>query len=170
MITNIFITGAPGVGKTTLIHTLLEELNISAGGFYTQEMRNSKGTRTGFKICTLDGQEGVLADVKLSSRYRVGKYGVNLQDFERIGVTSIVKALAKSHLIVIDEVGEMELFSRQFQNILLRILDSPKPLLGTIMLRDNAFTRNIKKREDTVVVNLTRTNFETVKKRVKTYL
>ncbi len=170
MITNIFITGAPGVGKTTLIHTLLKELSVPAGGFYTQEMRNSKGTRTGFKICTLNNQEGVLAAVNLSSRYRVGKYGVNLQDFERIGVTSIVKALAESHLIVIDEVGKMELFSRQFQNILLKVLDSPKTLLGTIMLRDNAFTRNIKKRDDTVVVNLTRNNFETVKERVKTYL
>ncbi|HIE30711.1 TPA: NTPase [Candidatus Poribacteria bacterium] len=145
MLKNIFITGNPGVGKTTLVHTLLKELDISAGGFYTQEIRVS-GKRRGFKIITLDGREGILASVDIRSPHRVGRYGVNLQDLEEIGVQSIVKALESRRLIVIDEVGKMELFSELFQQTLLQALDSEKAVLGTIMQRDNSFTRDIKKR------------------------
>jgi nucleoside-triphosphatase len=166
MLKNILITGNPGMGKTTLVHTLLKELNIPAGGFYTQEIRVS-GKRTGFKILTLDGQEGVLASVDIQSPHRVGRYGVNIRDLEEIGVKSIANALEHHNLIVIDEVGKMELFSKQFQKTLLQALDSEKPLLGTIMQKDNSFTRNIKRRQDTEVITLTRENFKSVKEQVK---
>ena len=169
MLKNIFITGNPGVGKTTLVHTLFRELNIPAGGFYTQEIRAS-GKRTGFKILTLDGQEGVLASVDIRSPHKVGRYNVNMRDLEEIGVKSIVNALENHSLIVIDEVGKMELFSKQFQKALLQALDSEKPVLGTIMQRDNSFTRNIKRRQDTEVITLTRANFKSVKEQVKSTL
>jgi len=163
---NIFITGNPGVGKTTLIHNLIKELNIPAGGFYTQEIRVS-GRRTGFKIISLDGREGILASVDTKSRFKVSRYGVNLSDLERIGVKSIADALERNELIIIDEVGKMELFSQKFKEILLAALDSPKPVIGTIMLRDNSFTRNIKNRRDTEVITLTRENFDEVKEQIK---
>jgi nucleoside-triphosphatase len=169
MLKNIFITGNPGAGKTTLIHTLLKELNVSAGGFYTQEIRVS-GKRTGFKIITLGGQEGLLASIEIRSPYRVSRYGVNLRDLEEIGVKSIVNALKHHRLIIIDEVAKMELFSRQFQQTLLQVLDSDKPFLGTIMQRDNSFTRNIKRRPDTQVITLTRTNFNAVKAQIQLLL
>jgi len=166
MIKNIFITGNPGVGKTTLIHNLIKDLKIPAGGFYTQELRVS-GRRTGFKIISLDGKEGILASVNTKSRFRVSRYGVNLPDLEAIGVKSIADALEKNELVIIDEVGKMELFSKKFQEVLLTALDSAKPVIGTIMLRDNSFTRNIKKRRDTEVIMLTRENFDEVKERIR---
>jgi len=169
MLRNIFITGNPGVGKTTLVRALLEELDVTAGGFYTQEIRIS-GKRTGFKIITLDGQEGILSSVDIQSPYRVSRYGVNMKDLENIGAQSIFNALKHHSLIVIDEVGKMELFSKKFQQTLLRVLDSEKPLLGTIMQRDNSFTRNIKRRQDTEVITLTRANFDTVKEQVQILL
>jgi nucleoside-triphosphatase THEP1 len=64
----------------------------------------------------------------------------------------------------------MELFSKQFQEILRQSLDSEKPLLGTIMQRDNSFTRNVKRREDTEVITLTRANFTSVKEEIKILL
>ena len=46
---NLFVTGRPGVGKTTLIRNVLDRLCVDAGGFYTHEIRES-GRRVGFAI------------------------------------------------------------------------------------------------------------------------
>ncbi|HCG98499.1 MAG TPA: hypothetical protein DE036_01420, partial [Actinobacteria bacterium] len=59
-IKNIFITGKPGTGKTTLIIDLIKELGLDAGGFYTREVREA-GKRVGFDIHTLDDKTGALA-------------------------------------------------------------------------------------------------------------
>ena len=73
MVKNIFITGFPGRGKTTLIIEIIKDLKLNAAGFYTKEIRE-KGMRKGFKIITLDGKEGILAHLNVKSPYRVSKY------------------------------------------------------------------------------------------------
>src|SRR5947208_7543236 len=35
----ILLTGRPGSGKTTLIKRVVDKLSLSAGGFYTEEIR-----------------------------------------------------------------------------------------------------------------------------------
>jgi len=58
MIKNIFITGLPGCGKTSLLKEILEELKIPARGFFTQEIRKG-GERIGFEIITLTDKTGI---------------------------------------------------------------------------------------------------------------
>ncbi|MFQ6001621.1 MAG: nucleoside-triphosphatase, partial [Anaerolineae bacterium] len=72
----ILLAGRPGVGKTTVIKQVVEMLGGEAGGFYTEEIRQG-GRRLGFKIITLEGEEGVLAHVDIKGAPRVSKYGVN---------------------------------------------------------------------------------------------
>jgi len=67
MIKNIFISGKPGCGKTSLIMEILKELKLDAGGFYTSEIRE-EGIRKGFKITTLDGKKGILAHLNVKSQ------------------------------------------------------------------------------------------------------
>ena len=76
---NLFVTGPPRCGKSTLIQNVLAKLNGPATGFFTREMREG-GERVGFSINTVDGREGILAHKSMRSRCRVGKYGVNLKD------------------------------------------------------------------------------------------
>lgn len=159
VIKNILITGNPGVGKTTLIQNIISKFNIPAGGFYTAEVRDENGKRWGFKIISLDGREDVLASVELISQRRVSKYGVDIAAVDRIGVTAIRDALSRDDIVVIDEIGRMELTSEQFRDVVMEALDSPKPVLGTIAIRDTNLARRIKKREDTRVIKLTRANF-----------
>jgi nucleoside-triphosphatase len=109
MVKNIFITGLPGCGKTTLIKEILKELKIPAKGFFTEEIRK-EGERIGFKIVTLSKKEGILAEKGFKSLYRVSKYGVILKDLEEIGVREIEEGLKGDFLIVVDEIGKMELF------------------------------------------------------------
>ena len=170
IIKNILITGNPGVGKTTLIQNLISKFNISAGGFYTAEVRDENGKRWGFKIISLDGREDVLASVELVSQRRVSKYGVDVAAVDRIGVTAIRDALSRDDVVVIAEIGRMELASKQFRNVVMEALDSPKPVLGTIAIRDTSLAKKIKKRQDTRVIKLTRANFPEIATHVERLL
>ena len=155
---NIFLTGYPGVGKTTIIKKIVAKIE-SAGGFYTEEVLEGKN-RQGFKIITLQGNEGILAHKRIVSPYRVGKYGVNIKDLEAIGVESILEALKNKNrnLIIIDEIGKMELFSVHFQDAVIKALDSSKKVLGTIHMKLTPFTKRIKDREDIEIVSVNTQN------------
>ncbi|MBC8525782.1 MAG: NTPase [Candidatus Cloacimonetes bacterium] len=150
---NILISGYPGIGKTTLINKIIKRLNCKIGGFYTSEKRE-KGKRTGFYIKDFSGNQMVMAEVNFKSRYRVGKYGVNVKAFEKIGIPALKKANETSDLIVVDEIGKMEMFCSNFCKILEEIFDSPKPLLATIKKVDCKLTTKLKARDDVKIFEL----------------
>lgn len=163
------ITGRPGVGKTTLIKEIAEELGNRTGGFYTEEIRKS-GERIGFRINTLDGKRGILSGIDIDSPYRVGKYKVNLPEFERIALPAIEDGLSSSKVIVIDEIGPMELFSQRFKEVLLEALDSPNQVIATIKLRGSKFIDKIKSRRDVAIFNLRLKNRSDVLKEIRRML
>jgi len=153
---NILLTGKPGIGKTTLVRKVVEQLgNIKAGGFYTQEIRENS-VRVGFRITTLDGRRGILAHVNHKGKFRVGKYGVNLGDIDEIAVSSILNSLDRD-LILIDEIGKMELYSEKFKEVVVKALETGR-VLGTIRLGRDEFTNEIKKRNDTRIIEVTLEN------------
>ena len=154
---NLFVTGRPGVGKTTLIRSVLTELGARVGGFYTVEVRK-EGHRIGFDIVSTDGERGVLARHDLPSPHRVARYGVNREDLERIGVPAIERAVGESELIVMDEIGRMELCSERFQRAVIVALDSEVPVLGTIQDRRNSFLDAVRDRGDVRMVTVTEFN------------
>jgi len=153
---NILITGRPRVGKTTLIRLLAEKLGGLAGGFYTEEVPGEgvRGRR-GFRIVTLDGRIGTLADVCIESGPHVGKYGVNLKELEAVGVAAIEEAVRDREWIVIDEIGKMEEYSRRFCQAVTSVLDSERRVLATIRRNDSPFTAGIKSRPDVGLFTLT---------------
>jgi nucleoside-triphosphatase len=132
----ILLTGPPGCGKTTVILRTWGLLSQPATGFYTEELRGGPGgSRLGFDVVTLDGRRGPLARVGRSGS-QVGKYAVDLSSFEDVGVRAVEAGLPEPQtLLVIDEVGKMELLSAAFVTLLERAFQSPNPLLGTILHR-----------------------------------
>ena len=137
------LTGTPGTGKTSLIKRVVDGMGEKAGGFYTEEIRNF-GIRQGFRLITLDGESAVLAHVNISSRFRVGKYGVDINNLERIGVPCLQKAVRQCDLVVVDEIGRMELLSDGFCKAIYEIIKSGKKVLGTIMLNSHHQADDIK--------------------------
>lgn len=130
----LLLTGKPGIGKTTIIRKVIAQLGDKAGGFYTEEIFGPGG-RKGFRLITLDGKEVIFAhkDLRDPQAPRVGRYGVDVKALERVGVAALQRTLQAKKLVVVDEIGMMELFSRAFcDTVMLAILGST-PVLGTIM-------------------------------------
>jgi len=153
----VLLTGRPGSGKTTLIKRVLEELPQRFAGFYTEEIRDH-GTRVGFKVVAVEGGEAVFAHVDFTTPERVGKYGLDLSALEAVGVNAIREAVQAERLIVIDEIGPMEIRSVGFREAVNDALDSELPVLATIFSRSLPFTDGIKSRPDVVLIEISPNN------------
>lgn len=131
----LVVTGSPGVGKSTAISKVILRLKskgVIVGGCITSEKRTS-GRRTGFGITNLtSGNQGELASATASLGPRVGRYRVNLTDLASVGARGLADAAASSEVIVVDEVGPMELVSPDFRRALKACMASDKPILAVV--------------------------------------
>ncbi len=157
------LTGRPGTGKTTVIRKTLLLLHLKAGGFYTQEIRQDN-VRKGFQIITLDGEKAVLSHTELKTQARIGKYGVSLDTLNGIAVPAIYRAIETADLVVIDEIGRMELLSTAFREAVIKALGSGKKILASIMLNPHPFADRIKKRPGVKLIQITVENREAVER------
>ncbi len=159
---NMLITGLPGSGKTTLIRKLADELREYApAGFFTEEIRE-QGARKGFRLRSLDRKEsGVLAQVNIGGPHRVGKYGVDLEGFEKFfGKLRLLDAAPR--LVIVDEIGKMECLSEKFRILVVSLLDAPAPVIATIALKAGGFIDEIKRRRDVLIVELSESSRDTL--------
>ena len=162
----IFITGAPGIGKTTVVQRvmeLLKEKGLNAGGIYCPEIRINN-VRLGFEIVDLfTGRKGILSHVNQQQGPRIGRYKVNLKDLSNIGVDALNRALREADYIIIDEVGPMELQGKDFQGAVLYVVEGPKPVLGILHWKmSHAIIDAIKARKDVKIYEITYKNRETI--------
>ncbi|MHA1636834.1 MAG: nucleoside-triphosphatase, partial [Candidatus Thorarchaeota archaeon] len=101
---NILLTGKPGIGKTSAIKKIAESIGYeNVDGFFSEEIR-VKGRRTGFRIITFNGLEGVLARISQTDGSKVGKYRVCVSDIESVAIPSLEKARSTGKTIIIDEM------------------------------------------------------------------
>jgi nucleoside-triphosphatase len=162
------------VGKTTAIRAVAGQLGDRAGGFYTEELRD-EGRRTGFRLVAFGAgpvRTGMLASVNTSSRYRVGRYGVHIRDLERVGVAALRKAVMEPGImaVIVDEIGKMELFSTAFRDAVESALASPKWVVATAMTGSQPWVDGIKARTGVTLVEVTRSNRDTMPARVLAWL
>ncbi|NJD57533.1 MAG: AAA family ATPase [Nitrospirae bacterium] len=152
---NIFLTGAPSAGKTTVIKKVISGLTSPANGFYTEEER-AAGKRTGFLMKTLDGRQGYLAHQDQKSDFHIRRYGVSIGNIEAIAVPAI--APAAGNVIILDEIGKMECFSEAFRHAALRALESCNVVVGTITFGGDEFIEGIRNRADIEIHEVTMEN------------
>lgn len=158
----ILLTGLPGCGKTTAVMQILEKLkDKKASGFYTQEIREGNN-RKGFRFDSLDGYTGILAHTNIKSPYKVGKYRVNLEEFEKVIVPILNAEETDAEIFIIDEIGKMECISDKFVNAVRRLFDSDKTAIATVAQKGRGFISEIKKHPVARLFNLTTQNRDSV--------
>ncbi len=160
---NVLVTGPPGCGKSTLINNLVERLRVcgfKVGGITTPDIRSTTGQRTGFHICDIaTGDKQTMASIGFQSEVSVGRYGVNVEAIRTLGVFAINRAIGQADIVVIDEIGKMELIVPEFQRCVIEALDSTKPVLGTIGLHlKSDFITEVKQHPKMTIVKLDRTH------------
>ena len=105
---------------------------LGIGGCLTKERREGR-ERVGFTVFDLmSGREAVLASSKKALGPRVGRYRVNIPGLVDVGARALREAAASADVVVIDEVGPMELTSPEFKRGVEACLASGKPILAVV--------------------------------------
>jgi nucleoside-triphosphatase len=130
---SLLLTGHPGIGKTTIIRKVVEALGDRAGGFYTEEI-TGPGGRHGIKLITLYREDVTIAhkDLKAPRYPRVGRYGVDTAALDKVGVKALKRAIRRNRIVIVDEIGLMELYSRKFLDVLMEGFMGEAHIVGTI--------------------------------------
>jgi len=159
MVSRIAVTGSPGVGKSTLVAKVATSAGMRVGGVLARDKRY-KDRRIGFELLDLaSGAVGMLAD-ETGSGPQLGKYRVHSEDLDGLGARAIENAL-KCELIVVDEVGPMELTSHRFVSAVEMAIASSRPML--VVLHEWSNHRLAKKIRSTFkVITVTRENRESL--------
>ena len=164
MITDIKIgiTGLPGSGKTYALLRVIEMLkeeDITLGGMIDEPVGDGRH-KTGFTVRDLaTGESAVFAGNDIESKIVVGKMGVDIAKLEEVGVAAIRKAIEECDLIIIDEVGKMEVECPAFIDAVREALDADKPMIITLHKKSrNPLLQDIRRRDDVRILEVTPTN------------
>jgi nucleoside-triphosphatase len=156
MSVRVLLEGRPGIGKTTVAARLAElllERGVEVTGFVTRELRE-RGRRVGFTVETFDGSKATLAHVDFRGPPRVGKYGVDLVAFERVALPTLERP-SRRGIVLIDELGKMELASERFREAVRGLFDTPVNVIATTHVFRDALTDALKRRDDVVRARVT---------------
>ncbi|HEX2032161.1 MAG TPA: nucleoside-triphosphatase [Actinomycetota bacterium] len=91
MTIRVLIEAPPGAGKTTVARRLvvgLRKRGLDVRGFTTEELRQGR-RRVGFAVESVAGARAVLAHTGFAGPTRVGRYGVDLEAFERVALPAL---------------------------------------------------------------------------------
>lgn len=155
----IGLTGKPRIGKSTVIKAVITRLKaerIPVGGMLTADIQQN-GLRVGFSVEDINtGERGIMAHVLLHQKGpKIGKYVVNLSELDTIGANSIRTAVAQPDpiVIIVDEIGPMELKSKKFISAVEEAMESNKPMLVSVHLRSqHELVKRVRREFDMIVV------------------
>ncbi len=157
----LLLTGKSNCGKTTLLEGFIASVPDKQG-FVADEMREN-GERIGFRLVSSEGNTAMLAHVDSPSEVRVSKYGVEIASLEQF--LKELPPLNPSNLLYVDEIGQMQLHSEDFRNLVTYYLDEAKIYAGTLTcMYEDDFTRAVRERDDVVLLTITPENREEVKR------
>ncbi len=166
----LLLTGPPGIGKTTVLRRVADELLPGeVSGFLTEEVRETTGRRRGFRALTFDGRDRIIADVGIRGAPRVGRYGLDIEAVDSLA-DSLKYRETGPHIFLVDEIGKMECLSSRFVGAMRRLLDSPVVVIATIALRGGGFIAEVKERSDVEIWSVAHRNRDALPARILTWI
>ncbi len=164
----LLLTGAPGIGKTTVIRRAAAGLGATGlRGFYTEEIRE-QGERCGFRLVSFEGAAHVIAHVHFPKTHRVGKYGVDVQALD--DAAALLRPDPEARLFLVDEIGKMECLSERFVEAMRALISSRLPIVATIGARGGGFIAEVKRRPECTLWQVTQANRDDLPADVRAWL
>lgn len=158
----IVLIGKPRSGKTTIIKRLVSVFSpAEIAGFYTEEILY-RNERIGFELVDVKtGKRDVLARKDIPTLYKVGRYGVMLENLENF-LKQINLKDKNAGLTFIDEVGKMECLSDFFRKTVLQLLEKPGKVIFTAPFKGTDFIEEFKQKPGLKKIYVTTANRELV--------
>ncbi|MFY9429612.1 MAG: nucleoside-triphosphatase [bacterium] len=182
MLTNLFLQGPRRIGKSTLLRSVLEDIRGEVGGYFVQRLF-CRGEHVGFRLVDVESREPYAlnreidpGDLEVLDQVIMGKTGAGRwqsypQVFETAGVEILEGARrGGKRIVLLDELGNIELGAPGFQEAVLALLASSKKVLGVLKLADNPFLRKIREREDVEIHDLKPASYPSVLARVRDFV
>lgn len=130
----LFLTGNIGCGKSTAILTAIGDKLPAFGGFLTKRIRDEGGHGAAFTLCAPDGSR---AAVFLDCTS--GTPVIHWEVFQ-----TLAPELMTGKIVILDEIGGMELLCPEFMDALNALLETDIPILG-VLKGDTAANAMIRK-------------------------
>lgn len=169
MVKNIIIAGLPQIGKSTLLKSVLDSYDGMITGLITTEIKENN-KRTGFTMGSYYRKGApnpfakTIAHIDFDSNIKVSKYCVNLSEINKQSLQQWRTGFTPQYLVYMDEVGEMQLYSQVFTELVQKYLDMPNVCIMTVSEKYKCdFIDDIKKRADIELIELTLENRDSMK-------
>jgi nucleoside-triphosphatase len=165
----LLVTGAPGIGKTTVIRRVADDLGATRPlrGFYTEEIRESR-RRQGFQLVSFEGHIRVIAHVDFPKCHRVGKYGVDIAAMDE--AASLLAVDSAAELFLVDEIGKMECLSERFVTAMRRLIAARSPVIAAVGLHGTGFIAEVKRLPDCLLWEVTAANRDKLPARILAWI
>lgn len=156
------ISGAWGARKTETLESIIRMLSdedIEVGGMVTEPIMEDN-RRVGFQVMDWSTKEkAVFAHLDLDSPTEIKGYGVNLDSLNEVGVKAIKDAAKEKEVVLIDEIGKMQVESEKFKEVVSKIFEIDKPLIITFEKKSrNTLLQDLRRRDDVRMLELTDVN------------
>jgi nucleoside-triphosphatase len=164
----LLLTGPPGIGKSTILHNAICQLNllgrISGGVFAREVLRDGK--RHSFVSVLPHGVEKEFMRKSPpglrdgTSEPRIGSYMVDVAAIDNFVVPEIQRCtLDKSiNLVYVDEIGRAQALSDAFLDTTKSLIESEKDVIGTIVEAETEWSLEYKNSERIFVISVTLEN------------
>lgn len=162
---NIFITGRPGSGKSTLTRYLLEGFNLPWAGYQT--------IKTG--ACPV----GPIYELKAFptgehrpiSCYKDGRIQPVSDTFDTLGADCLHSAIqGPEPIILMDEIGRFEKNSAVFLNAICSAVNSEKTVIAVLKKEPLPYLEQMRQMKDAIVVDLDECSPEEARKQLAALL
>ncbi|MGQ9561154.1 MAG: nucleoside-triphosphatase [Candidatus Oleimicrobiaceae bacterium] len=140
----IILTGEKGVGKSSIVRSLLTRTSCAVGGFLSEPVTAS-AQRVAYELVDLQtGERQIFARrVPWSCAPRGGPFLVDRGVFEGFGAHIVRGACRHADLVVMDEIGCMEDGCPAFRKAVTRCLASGVPALAVVQQGECAFVKEL---------------------------
>ncbi|PNR87778.1 hypothetical protein X925_08800 [Petrotoga sp. 9T1HF07.CasAA.8.2] len=167
---NIFLTGSIGIGKSTIIRKVINQLSLHVCGFSVDREGKKNNWNAFYLVEASSFNNGDRSKKSKYNRFAFRNdystnWEINIQVFNEIGV-KLLTNIDNADIVIMDELGRFELTAYQFQQKVYEVLNSDKPVLGVIKDESNPFLDDIRNRKDVQIFRVTLENREEVYKEV----